>query len=79
MAGNTLKAEYQARILATSANLKAYFNDALGLIYRAEDDKRSEEDIEQDLETLDLAFAKKLVDDLAPEQHIIQRNIEVKT
>lgn len=64
-------AEYEARILATSMNLRRYGNEMLGLIRAAQEGDMPEEDAFKALEELDGQWATILVDDLAPRKHLL--------
>lgn len=72
MAGRNLRAEYELRLLTTASNLKRHFNEALGIVQSAQKGEIPEEDAFLKLDKLDEDWAKAIVDDIAPEEHIIR-------
>lgn len=70
--GRNLQAEYEARLLSTNSNLKKHFNECLGIIQGAQKGDIPEEDALNELDSMDTQWAKLIVDDIAPLEHIIQ-------
>lgn len=67
-----LQAEYAARLVATSYNLKQHVNQAIGVIQSSQKGDMPEEEAMAELDKLDDQWAKIIVDDIAPQQHIIK-------
>ena len=66
-----LKAEYHARLAATAGNLRRFLDQSIGIIQLAQKGEMPEEDAFMELDGMYESWAKLLVDDLAPEEHII--------
>lgn len=67
-----LRAEYEARLVATSSNLLRFLDQSIGIINTAQAGDMPEDAAMEELENLRDTWSKTLVDDLAPEEHIIK-------
>ena len=67
-----LHEEYQARIVAVSMAMANFYKDAMTAIIKHGEDEKPEEDVSLALEDLSMYWSKKIVDDIAPEEHVIK-------
>lgn len=67
-----LRAEYEARLVATSTNLLRFLDQSIGIINLAQGGEMPEDEALKELADLRDSWATTLVNDMAPEEHIIK-------
>lgn len=71
LTANKAEQEYQAKIVATSENLKRYLNDALEIIRKSQLGEIPEDIAFRDLDDTEIVWGKLIVDDISPKKELL--------